>query len=301
MKFLTDAVAKSLLPTASVIGTMKSNMQGQEKARCHKTVHASDVTKEDFCPRRVALLTIHDKRMPDQWVPCALRATFDMGNAISDLVREQWLGEAAVGNWSCVRCGMHKTMRPRPSDTADGGCDGAKDKHRWRYEEVNFVSKTTGISGSIDVLAQLGSAKATIVECKIISAEQFDTLAAPLSEHRIRTSLYMFLAEDSGSLWAKAVNTQQARVLYVSRGYGRKNDKHNNEILPFKEFVVDRDDAATAKARTFGTQAMTFFRQRVIPPGVCSTHNDPCATKCPVKKECFSGDHPAGQVLEKLP
>ena len=292
MKFLSEVASKALMPKQSLIATLKKNMQGMEKARCHLTVHASDVTKEDFCPRKVALVTLLEQKMPDQFIPTALRATFDIGNTVSDLVREHWLGEHAIGNWACHRCGAFRTMVPKPGKA---GCSSGMKSHAWKYEEVRFKCEKTGIDGGIDVLVRLGSAKMFVTECKIVAAEAFEKLSAPLAEHRIRTNLYLYLVEKSGMVWSDMINTQVAKVLYVSRGYGKKHPDFD-EVLPFKEYDVERNDEDLAPYLEMGEVANRFFKTGEVPPGRCVTAKDECALTCPVRKECFSGKYPEGMI-----
>lgn len=287
MKFLSDSVQQALAPKQSIIGLLKQRLGGYEKARSPKTVHASDVTKEDFCPRRVALYILTGTEPSDQYIPTALRTTFDLGNAVSDLVREEWLGDAAIGNWQCVRCGSKVTMKPKPDAT---GCNDGK-KHLWKYREVNFICQETGITGSIDVLVRLGGIKALVTELKIMAPDQFEQLAAPLAEHRIRTNLYLNLVDRSGSVWKNAIHTHEGRVLYVSRGYGKKHPLHG-DILPFKEFTVPRDDVGLEKLKEMALAVKLFKDSGTMPKGICATSNDPIAKKCPLRTVCFSGMYP---------
>ena len=72
------------------------------------------------------------------------------------------------------------------------------------------------------------------------------TILVPFPEHRLRTNLYLWILEQSKHPHKEKICTSEARVLYMSRGYGKLNAEWN-EILPFKEFVVKRNDADLAE------------------------------------------------------
>ena len=289
--FLQKVVAQNFEPKTDVITILRKNLGGYKPERSHETVHASDVTKEDFCPRQFALLTLLNETKKARYISTALQATFDIGNMTSDIVREKWLGASAVGNWRCVKCSKSFTFKKKPEANMPckgGGCC------EWKYDEVNFVCQTSDISGSIDVIVDLKAPKFFLVELKIIKPDDFEKIVAPLAEHRIRTNLYMRLVEDSNNVFKGAVSTQLAKVLYVSRGYGKKNVEHG-EILPFKEFDVTRDDSVTQPYVDKAMKVKVFKQTGAIPAGVCKTSMDAPAKACKVCKQCFSGDYPATQ------
>lgn len=123
-------------------------------------------------------------------------------------------------------------------------------------------------------------------------------MLVPLPEHRIRTSLYLKLVSDSGSPYLNHINLHEARVLYVSRGFGKQHPVYK-EILPFKEFVVERDDSLFQKPLILAKQVKVFRESGKIPSGICKTALDKRAKACEVCAQCFSGKHPSEQ--EALP
>jgi hypothetical protein len=176
-----------------------------------------------------------------------------------------------------------------------GAC-GDGSAHVWEYREVSVFSKELGISGSLDVLLDLGTPRYMMVELKIISPEEFATLVAPLPEHRVRTALYLKLMADSDHPYKEKFNLHEARVLYVSRGYGKMNQEFG-EVLPFREFVVKRDDASIADLLERARGLQDFRQKGVMPVGVCSTAVEKRAQKCSVCKACFSGDYPPKKLF----
>jgi hypothetical protein len=293
--WLKNAVINSAQPKMSIVTRIKMNTGGFVPARSIATVHASDVTKPDFCPRHWALLDLTAKEKKDDYISTALQCTFDMGKAAARLVTDQWLGEAAVGHWDCLSCGDQRSFCSKPSV----GCTKLG-KCNWQYREVVFTSQEYGVSGSVDVMVDLGVFLVAITELKIIKVEDFELIKQPLAEHVQRTQLYMTLAADSASPFKNKLNLHEARVLYVSRGYGKKNLDHNGEILPFKEFVVKRDDERM-KPLLFKAKQVKVFRDGLkyggvnMPSGICEQPTDKHAVKCSTCKDCFSGSFPATQ------
>lgn len=289
VNFLVAAVQEHKAPKVSLISLLKANLGGWQPARPHKTIHASSLTRVGFCPREVALLDITEKLPKREYIPTALAATFDMGNAVADLVREQWLGDAAFGNWRCRQCGKTAIRCTRPELCHGNG------PSTWQYEEVRFHSDELDAAGGIDVLTRMGNLNLQVVELKIMAPDQFEKLAAPLAEHRIRTCLYLKMIADSKDPLKKRINLQEGRVLYVSRGFGKKNAEFN-EILPFKEYVVARNDACLTEVTEKAEAVKKFRTIGLMPYGVCKSNVDPRTKSCGVVKECMSGVFPPGKM-----
>ena len=280
--------AKEPHPDASLIRLLVKDMAGYEPARSVKTTHASDVTKDDFCPRKVCLLLAHETKPKDQYINAALRATFDVGNATASLVTDKWLRNRAIGNWECQSCLSMMTLQKLPGPCSQCG------KNNWAYREMRFEHQDAEISGSLDVVLPVFTDKWNVVELKIIRPEDFEKLAAPLAEHRIRTNLYMNIIANSGCSFAPMFDVDRAIVLYVSRGFGKKHVEHN-QILPFKEFPVLRNDEALKPYLAKGKAIKIFKETGAYPAGICSTSADKCAKSCNMVHECFSGKYPVGQ------
>ena len=294
MGWLKEAAKQSAAPKHGIIDILKKNMGGYEAARSTEVVHASDITKDSFCPRQYALWDVLGKSKEGGYVSTALRATFDIGNATAKVFIENWAGQHAIGDWKCQRCNKVVFMQSKPGL----GCinNGAQVLGcMWTFMEPRFQSVEFDVNGGIDVFMDMGSQKWVAVELKIIRLEDFDAIVAPLPEHRIRTSLYLKLIADSNSIYKDKINLHEARVLYVSRGYGKKNEAYG-EVLPFKEFVVNRDDEIIAKPLAKAKQVKVWRAEKKMPAGICNTALDKYAKNCNVCKGCFSGEYPAEQV-----
>lgn len=290
--FLKSLVQESLGPKKSIIEVLRKNMGGYQPARSHETIHASDITKDDFCPRQTALLTLLNEKKKDEYLSTALRATFDNGNALGQLFCEQWAGQSIVGTWKCRRCGATSTFTKKPVEHL---CDANTNTEcDWMYEEVRFKDTKYHISGSLDAIMDLGAPKLFVTELKTIAADAFEKLAAPLAEHRIRTSLYLHLVENSDSAFSGQINHYEARILYICRGYGKKHPEYG-EILPFKEFKIERNDSTLTPYLQKAAQIRIYKETGKLPHGICSTSMDAPAKKCSVCKACFSGKYPATQ------
>lgn len=289
--WLKQATIQVNAPKQSIIEVLRKRMGRYEEGRSREVLHASDITKDNFCPRREAFLDLAGvKKGKGGYVATALRLTYDMGSRTAQQLIEDWAGDAAVGDWKCRRCGDTRTMCKRPAN----GCVKSKDC-LWEYREVVVVSMEFGVSGSLDLLFDVGTPKLLPVELKTVAAEEFDKLLAPLPEHRLRTNLYMKLIADSASPYKESINVHEGRVLYVSRGYGRKNDQHGGEILPFKEFVVQRNDEDLKGVLSRASQLKVFRQVGSMPSGICHTAMDKTAKACEQCAQCFSGAFPAQQ------
>jgi hypothetical protein len=290
VSWLKEAVALSAAPKLSVIARIKENLGGFVPARGYGVVHASDVTKPNFCPRHWVLMDKLQKKVKDEYLATALEATFDVGRITASLVTDKWLGKSAIGNWKCKTCGDCRTFCSKPLN----GCKKLGHCH-WQYVEVSFDSITYGVQGSIDVMVDLGSQLVVATELKIIKEEDFAKIIMPLPEHVLRTKLYMKLMADSNSAYKDRINLFESRVLYVSRAYGKKNLDFKGEILPFKEFVVERDDEKVMPLLRNAQQIKIYRDKGFIPSGICSLPTDNHAKNCNTCKECFSGEYPSQQ------
>jgi hypothetical protein len=287
ISFITKAMQEKAIQSTEkdLIEVLIKNMGKYYPERSHKKVHASDVTKPDFCPRMYRILDVLGIKRPDSYINTALRATFDLGNLTADHLVEQWMGDRAVGTWVCRRCETKHMFSKRPEAKCTNGhsCD-------WRYEEVSFFSDAHAISGSMDLIADLGGPKFKIVELKIIKADDFEKLVAPLGEHRLRTRLYLRLIEESQNPIRFQLDTAKAKILYVSRGFGKKHPDYG-QILPFKEFDIERDDESITGFLNNGLTVKTARETGTVPEAkVCDSISCTTAKGCPVRKQCWSGE-----------
>lgn len=282
LTWLSKSVQEALTPKKTIIDVLKSNLGGWKPARSHLTTHASDITKEGFCPRQTCLLILTGKDKKDEYINTALQATFDVGNATGDIVVERWAGDSMVGNWECRKCLHRATFVHKPSMACKTGgrCD-------FRYEEVRFHDKEFDVSGSLDALFDLGSSKLHVTELKIINVSDFEKIVAPLAEHRIRTSMYLKIIENSKSPYRNKINLKTAKVLYVSRGFGKKHPSYN-EILPFKEFDIERNDESVEPYLAKAKLIKVYKETGAMPPRLCKSETDKLAKKCAVCTECFA-------------
>ena len=290
MSWLRNTLHKAIKPQHSIIGVLRQQLGGPQPGRPMNVLHASDVTKIDFCPRKWAFFDLMKKDPPTQMVSVALDVTFQMGNVAETMLVEEWGGDHVVGNWRCRYCGASRSMTVKP----DGWCgDGAR-KHWWQYRQMVVSAEDYGLQGAVDALFNIGAPRLVVTEAKILNPTEFDQIVQPLPEHRLRTNLYLWIIEHSQHPYREMIDNTEARVLYISRGYGKLNAEWN-EILPFKEFVVKRNDADLAEFLTRAKGLQTFRTEGLMPSGICSTALDKYAKNCSASKPCFSGQYPAGK------
>ena len=258
---------------------------GMELARDPNHIHASDLTNEkhQYCPRERYIMVKYGLSWPDRMVNTVMRITFDMGHYTQALFNNRWLRDKHYGYWRCVAC----------RDTQIGF--GNKWKHcecggEYQYQEMQFVHKDMDrLTGSTDSLVLLvDGEKLTMVEVKIMDKDEFKGLVAPLSEHTTRTRFYLWLMENSTNPAREFTDLKRAKILYIMRGYGQKDEK--GLMSPFKEFDIERDDAQIQHLIEAAMATTVGINTGVPPKGVCSTMTCTRATHCPVRKECFSGE-----------
>lgn len=298
MSFL-QKMAEKKKGGVSIKDMLHKKLAGWEKSRNPKIVHASDVTKleKEFCPRAFALYDITKEQPKDQFVGTSLRYTFEMGRAIQQQLNNKWLGGECVGNWECVRCKKFIKFGRQPKG---GSCHDGK-PHSWDYQEYRWKSAISDIDCGIDAMVIVGeNMKLRVVEVKIMAVDMFKTLEAPLAEHRLRTNLYQRLIAESDDPNKEFVDTDQAHVLYISRGFGNKDTTLSEKGIvdagfsPFKEFIVKRNDSETELYWRKGLEVKKFRETGIIPAGICPTAMVKRAKECSMCKACFSGKYPSG-------
>ena len=285
MKF----VEKTKKPT-SVSTLLVGGMSSYDQHRGTEVVHASDLTK-DFCPREYAIHAIECKAIKGMTVNAAMRHTFDMGRDIEARIQNDYLGDIAVGHWQCESCDEWRTFSKRPKT----GCDREDIRCRWRYREVRLPAFEGALTCGLDLLLDVSKPKLRMVELKTMIKEEFEKLEAPLVEHRIRTTVYLHMIRES--TWADQINGDEATVLYVAKSYGKWNADHG-QITPFKEFTVKYDPKVIEPLLKLAGDFQRWREDGIMPKGVCPTSTCKRAKKCAVVQQCFSGNFPAGKVID---
>jgi len=290
LKRLTD----DHLSQRSLVELLNTRLAGRREKRSHKIVHVSTVTDSDlgFCPRQFALLDLLEQKLPAEYINAATQVAFDNGSALHDLCRNKWLRHDVIGMWQCAECGEKRHFSKLPT-TVDAG--NKNHHHVWEYHEEVFVDHETGVSGSIDFFVDLGNKKITPVEAKSIDKDQFAKLAGPMAKHRIRSQMYLALIDRVATKEVKEqIDLTHARILYISKGFGKKSPDMGKVILPFREFSIQRNDVAVAPYFELARQLHLRRKGGPMPKVICVNHLDRRAQPCPVAKACFSGKYPAG-------
>lgn len=284
------------------------SLAGWEDARCHKTLHASDMTRDEgFCPREFALHDALNTKRRGQFIGTSLRTTFDMGDMLSDLVREKWAVHKTVGTWRCLKCGsLHQFCKyPKICNTKqldpNGNVVSTCNSRVFRYKEEQFIVPSISASGSLDMLYDAGLPKLIPVELKSIDKDQFKALVAPHAEHSWRSNLYQRLIANSLHPQKDHIDQKRMLVLYVCKGYGVKDETikpagiKDTEFSPFKEYWVQRDDKLTNDIWK-KAEALKKYRSKEggMPQGICDNSYCKRAMSCSALKPCWSGNYPIG-------
>jgi hypothetical protein len=274
-------------PTKDVlVSILGKALGGYRPARQFTTIHASMLTETpEFCPREVVLLLKTKKKRKEQYVDAAMQVAFDNGQALHELFRNKWLRDIAVGTWKCKVCKAERPFSKYPKDNCNTcGCK------LWDYEEELWTSQTHGFQGSTDTLLDLDFGKHTIVELKSMDKDMFNSLKAPMGEHRVRTILYMYLVKDSGRPERERVHTDSAKILYISKAFGQKSS--TGAVLPFKEFDVEYNESTIAPYLEKAAKVKKFKDAGVVPAGVCPTSFVNRVKSCSCPHECWSNKYP---------
>jgi hypothetical protein len=284
-----------LIPANSLKYLLHSHLSGPQPGRPLKNVHASSLTKpEGFCPRYYALHDVTQVKVGQEWLSTSESVTYGIGNDLQDSLVHTFADMGlAIGHWKCLACDKVQEFCKRPAKCPKCGCRGFKP------QEVRFESAVSGASCGVDMLLSLKTPKLIPVEIKTMDKEQFKGLVAPLSEHRLRTNLYLRIIGESGHSWSNLVSSQKAKLLYTTKGgYGCADPELkkwglSDQYSPFKEFDISRADAQTEE-QTKRAKVVKDFREGKIemPCGICSTATAQRAKSCSIRKICFSGDHP---------
>lgn len=300
MKFL-----KKLSEQASFVSLkalLLRNLTRNDPPRSLARIHMSDLTnnENEYCPREVILLQKLGLNRKSKYLPASLSYTFDEGRDKQSRLNNDWLVNEMVGDWKCSSCGDVRSFCKKPK----GACPDtmtSKFKCNWVYEECRFQHVPSKASGGIDGLVDFKKGKLRLIECKIMSKDEFKALVAPLAEHKLRTQAYLRAVAESDHLCKDHVELSEAHIIYMIRGYGCKDE--DGDMTPFKEYTVQRDDArvdylfarahaVTACRTTLADKTKEGVASYRMPGGVCSNAMCKRAAKCSVSKECFSGKYP---------
>jgi len=282
LKRSTDKVGKLI-----VKDLLYAKVGGSEPARGQTTIHASDLTKQNnqwgagYCPREVYLRQRAGLKRASQFLPVATAVTFNEGRDKQWRLNNDWLVDIMWGQWKCLPCGDTIAWGLKPEFCSI--CEHSL----FEYVEPRIIDHISGVSGGIDAVIDVGEKKLRIIECKIMKADDFKKLQAPLSEHRVRTRLYLRQIAGSKQKFAKKIETDFAHILYIMRGHGCKQE--DGKISPFKEYIVERNDSEVQHFLGMA-HALTLSRKfdHIVPAGICKTQMEDRARKCPVAKTCFS-------------
>ncbi len=187
-------------------------------------IHASDVTKDDWCRRRHALAQLLDVKLPAELISTASELVFFQGNQLATKVimtaAQQGL---AIGDWECFACGLLHTAckKPKVCDVEDCECK------RFYYREMRVKDLDCGISCGLDLVLEYPTREPwELVEIKTYDKDKFKALRAPLAEHKDRTRLYLKAIDESHDPVLQRIDTSQARILYISKGgWGERSTK----------------------------------------------------------------------------
>lgn len=288
MKFVKkEVIKKTLKPENNRLKHMlHKKIAGFRAQRSIDTLHASDVTKKDFCPARIALMRQHKIKPKDEFIPTALQVTYDYGKFLETSIINDYLKRSVIGDWYCLACGNLQEFRFFTKTCSKCFSTNVI------YQEPRWIDEETDLSCGTDLFVDLGEEKPVLVELKSLKAADFKTISRPRKEHLLRTNLYLHILKRNG---ATEVNVDEAIVLYTCKGYGfadeyiKISDLPDAPFSPFKEFTVQREDNAEID-RIFN-DALAIKNYALYgggtPRKVCDNKYCTQAKNCEVREECF--------------
>lgn len=288
-------------PAVSIKALIHNELAGVEEPRPHFPLRASMLMKpsHEFCPREHALLDLKAGELKGSFVGTALQVTYDHGKDSERRIRNLYLRKHVVGQWNCRVC---KYQTPTMTKAPKMKCPKCGYGHQWDYHEPRFEDKHTGISGGIDVLVDVGRPKLRLVELKTMAPDDFKALAAPLAEHRFRTTLYLHLVDKSDTLFSGQVDTEEANILYVCKAFGTQDKtlkelgvKSDMPFSPYKEFIVKPNPVIlqTSLNKSRALKVWRDYPEVGMPAGVCANALTKRAKSCSTCAACWSGKFPS--------
>ncbi len=209
-------------------------------ARSIKNVHASDISRPEFCQRRVQFARDGRRANNLDFFSPSTQMTFALGLALEDALVKKLSESPEVdvfSKWSWqgfdLGCGTRAEIEAKAEKVPL-----IQKVKKPTFSTGNVPFKRGGISGSIDLIMKTkADQQYQVFEVKTIKAEDFKMLDSPLTEHRERTSLYLGLVE--GHEYPINISTEAGYVIYISKGFGVKD---GGTYTPFKVFKVERDE-----------------------------------------------------------
>lgn len=273
-----------------------------EEARPHKIIHASELTKPDFCAREFCLSDLTGKKQTGQYIITSLQVTFDLGCALQDMLNQNWGVDWCIGTWKCKHCGKIYPFQKRPkvciSEFSFGDETYPCEHKEFEYIEERFIHPKYNFSGSVDfIFAPTPNPPFKLIEVKTIVKDDFKKLVAPLAEHRLRTTLYLELARYDKKR-SKFLNDDEASILYICKGYGVKDNSlvdmgiKDGGFSPFKEFTIKRNFELVAPIIEKARQVWDFNNNGgPLPERICPTSFCKRAKYCNLRKACWTGEY----------
>ena len=200
-----------------------------------RTVHASEVTKEDeLCPREYALTDLTKKKPARHYLSTSENVTYTMGRVLQDSW-SNWFADMgkAICHWKCMGCGNCTSSRAGRSSAR------AATFSAFKPVEVRFQSALSRAFRAASTCWLPWARRSSGRSRSRPWRDQFKTLVAPLAEHKLRTNL---LSADHrrvrplrGRRWSAASGRP---VLYISKSALWLLGRHAEEVGPEGELLA---------------------------------------------------------------
>jgi len=207
--------------------------------------------------------------------------TFNMGSALGDMIRDEWLGpgQYLIGEWKCLSCGVHMGDESRirmPSKCKMCGND------KFTYIEEDVVSKKYGIIGHPDAFL-IENCQYYIGEIKTVRSIGYTNLRR--SGYSINSIDPTYLLQLRIYMWLTQYN--DGMFIFINKDASplrQTNDyltvikvKHNQEII--NERVINWIESLRD----------LLEKGKVPQREICMRLTDKRAKDCEVAHRCFYG------------
>jgi hypothetical protein len=272
-------------------------------------LHVSDIMKTDaqfgFCERQHVIQKLFRPKILSASLPASFDLLFDLGNALHDNARNRWMRNDRHGplrvlaRWHCpCKTTWHNGVNPhgQPECSRCGFRPTVFEEHEIHDKEFCIIAHPDFSIVKGDDVIKAGvfdksKHKLRIVEIKGIDRAEvnWNTLDAPLGEHRLQGTFYYHLYKRAGYKVDKVIS-----FLYGERSL--KETLFRGD--PWKEFECEASEYE--RVAPFFAKAKTVIdsvaEKRVPERTVCSKVDCARAKNCPVANLCFEINRHGYQV-----
>lgn len=248
-----------------------------ERDRDCDPIHASDLTKKDFCAREIWLRRHHEILGRERFIPAQLGWAFKFGDFLNDVLTNDILRDTIYGEWECDRC--HHRYVGMAKDKCTKCANG-----RYKYREIVMTDAGLRVISSKDLFLAHNNAL-LMHEIKSMDKDEFRNIKAPLPEHQERTHLYMYLVRRNIAQYKaleKFLDRNYFYISYFCKCVGLKH-KDTGKVTPVRTFKLKYDPKIAAPF----VERARLVAGKTIPPPISEKRAHKHCRECTAKQLCL--------------